>query len=290
MISVEIDPDSGFCGGVIRAISTAEKYLEGGASCLYSLGAIVHNEQELRRLEALGLHTVTRVQDAADSPLLIRAHGEPPKVYEQAVEQGCSVIDCTCPVVLKLQKSIREAYKRVCSSSGTIVIYGKEGHPEVLGLVGQVPSAVIVAPSVDRLRELVDSGELTIDRDVELFSQTTMSPEGYASVRDFLRERMTDSKLRVHDTICSQVAGRHRRLGEFARAHDLIIFVAGAQSSNGKVLSELCKRHNERTYLVGSDTELDRAWFREGDRVGVCGATSTPRWLLEKVAARVGSL
>lgn len=290
MISVEIDPDSGFCGGVIRAISTAERYLESRGAPLYSLGEIVHNEQELARLEALGLKTVSSVEQASGAPLLIRAHGEPPKVYGQAESLSCEILDCTCPVVLRLQRSICEAYLRLAVSGGSIVIYGKEGHPEVLGLVGQVDGKVIVAPSEQRLRKLVETGELALNKDIELFSQTTMSPEGYERVAEYLRERVQGTELRVHRTICSQVAMRHKRLSEFASRHDVIIFVAGRQSSNGKVLSELCLRQNARTYMVGSEEELRSDWLGDGDSVGVCGATSTPRWLLEKVAEGIKNL
>ena len=296
MIQVEIDPNSGFCGGVIRAIGTAEQSLgEGGR--LYSLGAIVHNEEELARLEARGLVTIdTETLRAMRGPvsgesLLIRAHGEPPQVYERVRELGFRLIDCTCPVVLGLQKKIREAHARLAASGGQIVIFGKIGHPEVLGLVGQVDGGVTVVETPLQLREKIGSGLIRTDRDIELFSQTTMSPEGYAEVRDVLQGQMgAGARLSVHDTICRQVASRHRELTEFARAHDVVVFVSGRASSNGKVLCELCRRANVRTYHIGSAAALRREWFRPDDRVGVCGATSTPKWLLEEVAAAIKNL
>ncbi len=296
MIQVEIDPNSGFCGGVIRAIGTAEQSLaEGGR--LYSLGAIVHNEEELARLEARGLVTIdTETLRAMRGPvsgesLLIRAHGEPPQVYARVRELGFRLIDCTCPVVLGLQKKIREAHARLAASGGQIVIFGKIGHPEVLGLVGQVDGGVTVVENLLQLQEKVAAGEIRTDRDIELFSQTTMSPEGYAQVCDALQGQMgAGAGLSVHDTICRQVASRHRELAEFARAHDVVVFVSGRESSNGKVLCELCRRANIRTYHIGSVDGLRRAWFGPDDRVGVCGATSTPKWLLEEVALAIKNL
>jgi len=296
MIQVEIDPNSGFCGGVIRAIGTAEQSLaEGGR--LYSLGAIVHNEEELARLEARGLVTIdtealrTMRGPVSGESLLIRAHGEPPQVYDRVRELGFRLIDCTCPVVLGLQQKIREAHARLAASGGQIVIFGKIGHPEVLGLVGQVDGGVTVVENLRQLEEKVASGEIRTDRDIELFSQTTMSPEGYAQVRDALQGQMgADASLSVHDTICRQVASRHRELAEFARAHDVVVFVSGRESSNGKVLCELCRRANIRTYHIGSVDGLRPAWFGPDDRVGVCGATSTPKWLLEEVALAIKNL
>jgi len=296
MIQVEIDPHSGFCGGVIRAIGTAEQSLAAGGR-LYSLGAIVHNEEELARLEARGLLTIDRADlrtmddSVAGESLLIRAHGEPPQVYDRVRELGLRLIDCTCPVVLGLQKKIREAHARLVATGGQIVIFGKIGHPEVLGLVGQVEGGVTVVENLDQLQEKIASGVIRPDHDIELFSQTTMSPEGYGQVRDALQERMSpDARLSVHDTICRQVASRHRELAEFARAHDVVVFVSGRESSNGKVLCELCRRANIRTYHIGSVDALRPEWFAPNDRVGVCGATSTPKWLLDKVAAAIKNL
>lgn len=295
MKSVEIDSNSGFCGGVIRAIRAAEDHLSACGGRLYSLGAIVHNGEELSRLESLGLVTVSSSQlpsleRTAGEPLLIRAHGEPPEVYGAARKLGYRIIDCTCPVVLKLQKDIREAYARL-SGRGRIVIFGKEGHPEVLGLVGQVGGDVLVVQDPGQAVQMVERGKLRTDEDIELFSQTTMNPDGYAELRSYLEERMSGgARLSVHDTICRQVASRHRELAEFSREHDVIVFVSGRESSNGRVLYDLCKSENPRTVHVQSEADLRPEWFLESDRVGICGATSTPKWLLEKVAAAVENL
>ena len=295
MMTVEIDAASGFCGGVIRAIKAAEDHLSEYGGRLYSLGAIGHNEEELARLESMGLVTVASSQlpglERTDGePLLIRAHGEPPEVYGMAEKLGYRIIDCTCPVVLRLQRDIREAYAAL-AGRGRIVIFGKKGHPEVLGLVGQAGGDVLVIQSPEHAVGLVDSGELRTDADIELFSQTTMNPDGYAELCGYLRERMSGgARLVVHDTICRQVASRHRDLAEFARGHDVIVFVSGRESSNGKVLFDLCRNENPRTVHVQSASDLKPEWFRDGDRVGVCGATSTPKWLLEKVAEAVENL
>ncbi len=295
MMQMEIDPNSGFCGGVIRAIGKAEEILARGGK-LYSLGAIVHNEEELSRLQAQGLVTIDRedLREMRDpvqgETLLIRAHGEPPQVYRRAEELGFEVIDCTCPVVLGLQQKIREARQRMAPVEGQIVIFGKIGHPEVLGLVGQVDGGVTVVENLDQLRDRIADGTLRTYRDIELFSQTTMSPEGYVQIQQYLSGVMAGAELKIHETICRQVASRHRELSDFARNHDVIVFVAGRDSSNGKVLCELCRSANSRTWHIGAVSDLRREWFRPDDRVGVCGATSTPKWLLEEVAAAIKNL
>ena len=286
MVKVETDSRSGFCGGVIRAISQAERFLQE-SDHLYSLGAIVHNEAELDRLGAEGLRTVASIPDVPEGEtVLIRAHGEPPRTYAQAAEQGIELIDCTCPVVLQLQRRIREAYARMQEAGGQVIIFGKVGHAEVLGLVGQVGGDALVVENMSMLSEAVDRGLVHPDGPVEVFSQTTKSPSEYAAIcaalRSFVRGEVT-----VHDTICKQVSSRHAQLTAFARSHDVIIFVSGRESSNGKVLYGLCKGVNERSHQVGSAAEVDPSWLRDGDRVGVCGATSTPKWLLEAVAQKI---
>lgn len=296
---VEIDSNSGFCAGVIRAIGKAEQFLEESGRHLYSLGAIVHNEAELARLREKGLVTLDR-NDIYDIPaeakgetILIRAHGQPPKVYEVLDQLGFKVIDCTCPVVLKLQHSIKEAHdalKRL-PDPGQIIIFGKIGHAEVLGLVGQVNGDAIVVENLRQLGDLISNGSVNTSRPIEIFSQTTMSPVEYGELCDFLRGKMKDgSELSVHNTICSQVASRHKDLERFAKAHDVIIFVSGKTSSNGKVLCALCKKSNIRTYHIGNVDELQKRWFRPDDKVGVCGATSTPKWLLEQTASAIENL
>lgn len=295
-LTVEIDGSSGFCGGVIRAIGRAEKYLDASdGGHLFSLGAIVHNEEELARLASKGLVAIdyddlSDIKDAAGETLLIRAHGEPPETYQTAGRLGFNVIDCTCPVVLNLQKSIREAYARLKPENGKLLIFGKIGHAEVLGLVGQVGGDAVVFENISMLRTAVDGGLLDPGCPVEIFSQTTKSPAEYADICAYLSSVLPDGKLTVHDTICSQVATRHEKLSRFASSHDVVIFVSGNSSSNGRVLCELCRSVNLRTYHIGSEAEISREWFSEEDKVGVCGATSTPRWLLEKVAATLEAL
>ena len=286
-LQVEIDAHSGFCGGVIRAIGQAEDYLAAHpGEQLLSLGSIVHNEAELERLHGKGLRTITSLDGLSGGSVLIRAHGEPPRTYARAAEQGIELIDCTCPVVLQLQRRIREAYARMQEAGGQAIIFGKVGHAEVLGLVGQVGGDALVVENMSMLSEAVDRGLVHPDGPVEVFSQTTKSPSEYAAIcaalRSFVRGEVT-----VHDTICKQVSSRHAQLTAFARSHDVIIFVSGRESSNGKVLYGLCKGVNERSHQVGSAAEVDPSWLRDGDRVGVCGATSTPKWLLEAVAQKI---
>lgn len=288
MLRVEIDPGSGFCGGVIRAITRAEDELaEHGR--LYSLGAIVHNEAELSRLQERGLRTVKGLSEVPDgAAVLIRAHGEPPATYAAAAARRLSVIDCSCPVVLQLQKRIREAYARLHADGarGQVLIFGRVGHAEVLGLLGQVEGDALVVESAAMLEGLLD--RLDFSQPMEIFSQTTKSPSEYADVCDLLRAR--GARLTVHDTICAQMAKRHEHLAAFAREHDVIVFVSGKTSSNGRVLSDLCRSVNPRTHMPASADELDPAWFRDGESVGVCGATSTPKWLLEELAAALRAM
>lgn len=291
-IQVEIEKHSGFCGGVIRAIGRAERFLEESPGrTLYSLGDIVHNEAELRRLGEKGLVTVDKdglmnIPDPSSETLLIRAHGEPPQTYSLAQKLGLTVIDCTCPVVLKLQKSIREAYERVKPAGGQIVIFGKIGHAEVLGLLGQVSGDAVVIENMPMLLSALEDGSIRTDKPLEIFSQTTKSPVEYSEICKVL-ESCPGAGLQVHNTICSQVASRHEELADFALRHDVIVFVSGVSSSNGKVLFDLCKSRNQRTYHISDPSELEPEWFSDGDKVGVCGATSTPGWLLEQVAERI---
>jgi 4-hydroxy-3-methylbut-2-enyl diphosphate reductase len=227
--------------------------------------------------------------DAQEESLLIRAHGEPPSTYLQAEALGFKIIDCTCPVVLQLQKDIKDAYERMkTSGEGQIIIFGKPGHAEVLGLLGQTEDKAIVVENMAMLEEAIENGSIKLDQHTEIFSQTTKSPADYAALCNRLQEIIPSYV--AHDTICSQVAKRHERLSKFALEHDVIIFVSGKASSNGKVLCELCKSLNIRTYHIDSVSEIKRDWFRADDRVGICGATSTPKWLLDEVAEHVLSL
>ena len=304
MLTVDIDTNSGFCAGVIRAIGKAEEFLKEGER-LYSLGAIVHNDAELSRLVGKGLVTIDK-EDleemvAADGEvLLIRAHGEPPQTYATAESLGFKIIDCTCPVVLKLQQRIKDAYLRHQEEGkGQIIIFGKIGHAEVLGLIGQTEGTAVVVENISMLENYVKEGVIKLDVPTEVFSQTTKSPAEYSRLCTRLEEMMAGYNelsverfkgrglLNVHNTICSQVATRHERLSKFALEHDIVIFVSGKASSNGKVLCDLCKSLNIRTYHIDSVSEIKREWFRADDRVGVCGATSTPKWLLEEVAQHI---
>ena len=288
MLSVEIDPGSGFCGGVIRAITKAEDSLAQGTR-LYSLGAIVHNDAELGRLQKQGLVTVNSLDEVPEGgTVLIRAHGEPPSTYAEASARHLTVIDCSCPVVLQLQQRIREAYARIHAQGvhGQIIIFGQVGHAEVLGLVGQVNGDALVVENPEMLEEAMPS--LDFSEPIEIFSQTTKSPREYKIICDMLQAR--GARLTIHNTICGQVSSRHEKLIQFAQNHDIIIFVTGKESSNGKILSALCRNVNPRTYVIGRIKEIDSAWFRNGDRVGVCGATSTPKWALEAVAHNIENL
>ena len=277
---VEIDPYSGFCNGVVRAVKKAEAYLSAHER-LYSLGAIVHNADEIRRLEAKGL----KIVEAADmgsltgETLLIRAHGEPPATYSLAAEKGISLIDCTCPVVLRLQESIGRAWQKCASEGGMVVIFGKRGHAEVNGLVGRTEGHALVIESI------AETDKIDFSRHIELFSQTTKDPEQYKSLCAECLSRTSD--ITIHDTICHTVATRHSRLAEFASGHDVIIFVSGRESSNGKVLEALCRQHNPRTHWVENVEMLQPQWLEGASSIGICGATSTPRWQLEQVADRI---
>lgn len=287
MLKVEVDPGSGFCGGVIRAISKAESFLDTKGTRLHSLGSIVHNEAELERLGSKGLVTIDadELENLPGADVLIRAHGEPPSTYEKAAEAGINIIDCTCPVVLQLQKRIREAYPALKAAGGTLVIFGKVGHAEVLGLVGQVGGDAVVVEDMPMLEDALASGRIRRDAPVEVFSQTTKSPQEYSEICSVLRSQAVN--VTVHDTICCQVASRHEKLAAFAAGHDVVVFVSGRASSNGKVLSELCLGVNPRTYRIVSEDEISADWFEGAESVGVCGATSTPKWLLDTVAQKI---
>ena len=286
-LNIEIDEGSGFCYGVIRAVEKAEMQLKESGT-LYSLGAIVHNNSELERLGKIGLEVIdsTQMQNLSDTTVLIRAHGEPPTTYKLAEKNNISLIDCTCPVVLKLQDRIRDTYSKV---GGQIVIFGKIGHAEVNGLVGQTNGNAIVVDSVDSLKAI------DFTKPVQIFSQTTKDPKEYDEICNAIRERILASgssleNLTVHNTICRQVAQRHSNLVAFAHKHSVIVFISGKESSNGKVLYELCKSVNPRSYHIQTVDQIDPAWFVEGDSVGICGATSTPKWQLDGVAKKLQEL
>lgn len=275
-LTVEIDPRSGFCNGVVRAVRQAENYLEYN-SRLCSLGAIVHNAAELERLKKKGLEiiSIAEVANLRNDVLLVRAHGEPPETYALARRNGLQVIDCTCPVVLRLQERVRETWQRLRGVGGQVVIFGKKGHAEVNGLVGQTGGEAIVIGS------LAEAAAIDFSRPVALFSQTTKDPDEFRRIAACIRAGRSDAE--VYDTICRQVAQRHKSLVAFAGSHSVILFVSGKESSNGKVLFDLCRSVNPRTYWVENASQIDLAWFRDGDSAGICGATSTPQWQLEEI-------
>ena len=280
---VVIDDNSGFCFGVVRAIGEAEASL-GRCGEVYSLGDIVHNRVEVQRLEALGLRSVTHddMESLAGRTLLIRAHGEPPRTYRRAEELGIAVIDATCPVVARLQRRVREAYAYMSSVGGRVVLLGKRGHAEVIGLTGQVNDDVTVVES------LADIEALDFSRPMHLLSQTTQSIELFNELAEAIRSRMAEGvEFIVTDTICRRVAGREPLLAEFARSVDVVLFVCGKKSSNGRVLSEVCRAANARCYNIEEASEIEPKWFEGVESIGICGATSTPRWLMEDVAESV---
>ena len=284
-IKIEIDEHSGFCFGVVTAIKKAEEELSKGG-VLYCLGDIVHNGSEVKRLEEAGLVTIDHEQFAKlhDVKVLLRAHGEPPATYEMAKCNNITLIDATCPVVLMLQKRIKTEYDTEGDKS-RIVIFGKKGHAEVNGLVGQTDNKAIVIESPSEV------SKVGLDKDISLFSQTTKPLDEYNEVAESLREGLKQNggySLKFNDTICRQVANRIPNIFNFAKVHDLIIFVSGKKSSNGKSLFAECHRANERSYFISSADELEAVWFADDVKsIGVCGATSTPKWLMEKVADRI---
>lgn len=277
-VKIEIDPASGFCNGVVSAIRKAEAELEKGGT-LYCLGDIVHNSDEVERLRQKGLVTITHEQlkELRNVRVLLRAHGEPPSTYELAARNGIEIIDATCPVVLMLQRRIKQTYDthtRPCN----IVIYGKTGHAEVNGLVGQTSGEAIV------VEEASDLSRIDFNADVELYSQTTKSIQGLREISAEISRRLTPGvHLETHDTICRQVSNRVGGIREFAAAHDVVLFVSGAKSSNGKILYNECLAVNPHTHLVSNATQLKPEMIAGAASIGICGATSTPRWLMEQV-------
>ena len=287
---VEIDQHSGCCNGVRRAIEQAEQVLSQNGA-LYSLGAIVHNETEMDRLRQKGLSTIgyEDLKSLRDTTVLFRAHGEPPAVYNMVRNNNIRIIDCTCPVVLQLQKKIATTYKEISHLGGQIIIFGKKGHAEVNGLVGQVDGNALVVEKVEDIRQILSEGGIDPTKPIALFSQTTKDPDQFAALGEILKKSVSGSsgdseKLQIFNTICRQVSSRHPNLIEFAKGHTAIIFVCGKESSNGKILSQLCASVNPRTYSVEHHNEINPQWFGPDDFVGICGATSTPKWQLEEVA------
>lgn len=283
MNNVEIDAKSGFCFGVVNAITKAEEELAKGG-VLYCLGDIVHNNLEVDRLEKLGLKTIDHEEfkKLKNARVLLRAHGEPPSTYEIAKENNIEIIDASCPVVLRLQKRIHDKYEKEKDNVTQIVIYGKKGHAEVKGLLGQTESNAIVIEGVDDF-DLID-----FSKNICLFSQTTKPLDGFREMITIMEGKMIgDAKFESVDTICRQVSNRIPNIKEFALTHDIILFVAGEKSSNGKVLFGECKKYNPKSYFITSADELDLTLIDNKYTIGVCGATSTPKWQMEEVEAKI---
>ncbi len=302
-MKVEVDDKSGFCFGVVNAISKAEEFV-GARGDLVSLGDIVHNGAEMARLEGLGLEVAAQDADMArlsGRTVLIRAHGEPPETYRRAREHGVTLVDATCPVVARLQKTVADAHAEMRRVGGVVVIFGRRGHAEVRGLAGQVenhpgPSghpSTGGEPANARQGVVVVENEADLDaldfaRPIYFLAQTTSSLAEFRRLAHEVRERAADpTKVSVNDTICRQVSGREEHLGRFARRFDVVVFVSGAKSSNGRVLFEAVRAANPRSHKIESPDELRHEWFGNATTVGVCGATSTPRWLMERVAGAI---
>lgn len=277
---VEIDSKSGFCFGVTTAIRKAEEVLDREGR-LYCLGDIVHNTAEVERLRRKGLITITHeeMRNLRDVKVLLRAHGEPPSTYELARRNNIEIIGATCPVVLQLQRRIKGAWESDVNKDTQIVIYGKKGHAEVNGLVGQTAGEALV------VQDMAELEKLSPDKKVDLYSQTTSSLEGFREMVAEIESRHGKENLRWSDTICRQVANRLTGIREFAQSHEVVIFVCGAKSSNGKVLYNACREVNPRSYFISSPEELRQDWTEGAESIGICGATSTPAWLMQETFA-----
>lgn len=286
MIKVEIDEGSGFCFGVVTAIHKAEEELAKGET-LYCLGDIVHNSREVDRLKAMGLITINSNEFKLlhNAKVLLRAHGEPPETYMIARENNIEIIDATCPVVLRLQKRIKQEFQENGYKEKQIVIYGKNGHAEVLGLVGQTDGQAIVIERAEEVKKL------DFSKSIRLFSQTTKSLDEFQEIVEYIKQHISpDVTFEYYDTICRQVANRMPKLREFAASHDLIFFVSGKKSSNGKMLFEECLKVNTNSHLIDNEKELDTSLLQNVKSIGVCGATSTPKWLMEKIYNHIRTL
>ncbi len=286
-MSVIIDENAGFCFGVVKAIAAAEEQLSDSHH-LYCLGDIVHNNEEVSRLSQLGLEVIEhqRMEQLGGSTVLIRAHGEPPSTYEKAERLGIRLIDATCPIVLALQKKIRDGYEAMRTIDGQVVIFGKQGHAEVIGLNGQTQNSAIIVSSPD------DIDEIDFRRPIRLYSQTTKSREEYNRLIENIERRIAAAGVEepdfvAYNTICSRVANRATQLEAFASSVDRLVFVSGVNSSNGHYLYEYCKKVQPETRMISSPDELDMEWLQGAERIGITGATSTPRWLMEQIKDKI---
>ena len=286
-MQVTIDKYSGFCFGVVYAIQMAEEVLKQEGS-LYCLGDIVHNNKEVERLNSLGLKIINHADlgNLSDCKVLIRAHGEPPATYKLAMKNNIQLLDASCPVVLKLQHQIKEGHEELKDIDGQVIIFGKEGHAEVTGLVGQTNGDAIIVATVDDLEKI------DFSKSISIYSQTTKSPQAFKDITLEIEKRVklssnSEVKYIVNDTLCRQVSGREPQLKQFSIENDVIIFVSGKKSSNGKMLYKSCKSENPNSYFISDVDELDSDWFKHSKTVGICGATSTPRWLMENVQKQI---
>lgn len=284
-MTIDIDPNAGFCFGVVRAIRQAEEALEQmqGLSCL---GDIVHNEEEIARLRQKGLETISleEFHRQKNKRVLIRAHGEPPERYRFAETHGIELIDATCPIVLQLQRNIRQTWESIRNHEGQVVIFGKKNHAEVIGLNGQIDDEAII------IECLSDIGMIDFRHPIRLFSQTTMSVEAFEALSQHILQKATEAKnedVVVYNTTCRLVSNRAETLVDFSEKHEVIIFVSGRKSSNGKYLYEICKKHNNRSYFISSVGDLEKSWFDDVRSVGITGATSTPQWLMQQIAGTI---
>ncbi len=291
-MKVEIDKNSGFCFGVSNAVEIAEEALLQGEK-VFSLGPIVHNDKEVERLESLGLTSINQQQfrDLKNTKVLIRAHGEPPETYRIAQENNITIIEATCPIVKKLQLKISRAWKRIGKDNGQIILFGKPGHAEVVGLLGQTDQEGILISGP------ADIDKIDFARPVALFSQTTMEINEFNQIKELIYKKMKDQGildpdhyLEVNNTVCGQVSNREPNLRKFALEHDTIIFVSGKESSNGRMLFSVCKSENPDTHFVSSLEEIDKSWFEGKRSAGICGATSTPKWLIEEIRDFVSNI
>ncbi|MES2837943.1 MAG: 4-hydroxy-3-methylbut-2-enyl diphosphate reductase [Bacteroidota bacterium] len=288
-MEITIDSNSGFCFGVVYAIQMAEDELDN-AGKLFCLGDIVHNNMEVERLQNKGLEIIDhdKLKQLHDCKVLIRAHGEPPETYKIAAQNNIELIDASCPVVLKLQNRVRAGFDASEIIDGQIVIYGKEGHAEVNGLVGQTKGKAIIIMNDE------DLDKIDYSKPIQLFSQTTKSTHGFKRIKEEIEKRIVLNgnehiQFDANDTLCRQVSNREPQLIEFAKKHDVIVFVSGIKSSNGKILHDVCKRVNTNTYMVSSPEDILPEWFDTANTVGICGATSSPMWLMEAVSDRIKS-
>jgi len=286
-MEITIDKNSGFCFGVVHAIETVEKALQNQKQ-LYCLGDIVHNNEEVLRLKKMGMAVIDKekMQTLYNQTVLIRAHGEPPSTYQLAIENNLTILDATCPVVLELQKKVRTGFLEMETKNGQIVIFGKKGHAEVIGLTGQTDNKAVVITNLEEI-DIID-----FSKPLRLYAQTTQSLSTFKSLVELIEQKYSNygsenPDFIWYDTICRQVSNREYSLRKFAYEHDVIIFVSDEKSSNGLILFQICQSVNKHSYMISSEQDLQKEWFVNSKKVGICGATSTPRWLMNAIAEKI---